>query len=156
VFESEEEEAEWGRTEKVIGCGFDPRQKKVFFTVDSQLLHVVYCKSEEFGTPLYPILAANTEILVVVNMGQSPFKYGPANAQRTPNPCFIRPPLHSPSAAMDYEDSSDLFSMTFDSQILHASAIKGTQSGNNRQAKAADHDPEVELFEIVLEDGRRS
>ena len=154
MFESEEE-TEWGRTEKVIGCGFDPRQKKVFFTVDSQLLHVVHCKSEEFGTPLYPILAANTEILVVVNMGQSLFKYGPANAQRTPNPCFIRPPLNSPSAAMGYEDSSDLFSMTFDTQI--PSAIKGThQSGNNRQAKAADHDPEVELFEIVLEDGRRS
>ncbi|XP_059454835.1 uncharacterized protein LOC132185033 [Corylus avellana] len=154
VFESEEE-AEWGRTEKVIGCGFDPRQKKVFFTVDSQLLHVVHCKSEEFGTPMYPILAANAEILVVVNMGQSLFRYGPANAQRTSNPCFIRPPLNSPAAAMGYEDSSDLFSMTFDSQSLHASAIRGTQNSNNRQAKAPDHDPEVELFEIVLEHGRR-
>jgi hypothetical protein len=41
VFESEE--AECGRTEKVIGCGFDPQQK-VLFTVDSQLLHVVHCK----------------------------------------------------------------------------------------------------------------
>lgn len=152
----ESEDAEWGRRGKVIGCGFDPRQKKVFFTVDSQLLHQVHCKTEEFGTPLYPILAANTHILVVVNMGQSLFKYGPANAQRTPNPCFIRPPLSSPGPALGYEDVSDLFSMTFDSQRLHAYAIKGSQNGNNKQARGSEHEPEVELFEIVLEDGRRS
>ena len=124
MFESEE--AEWG-AEKVIGSGFDPQQKKVFFTVDSQLLHVVHCKSEEFGTPLYPILAANTQILVVVNMGQSLFKY-----------------------------SSNLFSMTSDSQSLHAYAIKGSRNSTNKQAKGSDHKSEVELLEIVLEDGRRS
>jgi hypothetical protein len=153
----EPEEAEWGGTDKVIGCGFDPRQKKVFFTVDSQLLHVVHCKSEEFGTPLCQVLAANTYILVVVNMGQSLFRYGPANAQRTPNPCFTRPPLNSPAAAMGYEDSSDLFSMTFDSQNLHAYAIKGSQNGTNKQPRGSDHhEPEVELIEIVLEDGPRS
>ncbi|GMY28711.1 Concanavalin A-like lectin/glucanase domain containing protein [Fagus crenata] len=154
VYESEE--VEWGRTEKVIGCGFHPRQKKVFFTVDSELVHVVHCKSEEFGTPLYPILAANTDILVLVNMGQSVFKYGPANAHRTPNPCFIHPPLNSPDdATMDYEDSTDLFSMAFDSQYFNAYAVRGSQNGTSKQGKDSDQEGEVELFEIVLEDSGR-
>ncbi|KAF5195337.1 hypothetical protein FRX31_015075 [Thalictrum thalictroides] len=39
VFETEK--AELGSTDRVIGCGFDPGQKKVFFTVDSELVHVV-------------------------------------------------------------------------------------------------------------------
>ncbi|GKV48282.1 hypothetical protein SLEP1_g55104 [Rubroshorea leprosula] len=50
VFGSEKEN--WGKSEKVIGCGSNPRQKKVFFPVDSQLVHVINCKTKEFGTPL--------------------------------------------------------------------------------------------------------
>ncbi|KAM3710350.1 hypothetical protein ACB094_01G024200 [Castanea mollissima] len=153
VFESEE--GEWGTTDKVIGCGFHPKQKKVFFTVDSELVHVVHCKSEEFGTPLYPILAANTDILVLVNMGQSAFKYGPANAQRTPNPCFIHPPLNSPASGMEYEDSTDLFSMTFDSNYFNAYTIRGSQNGTSKHTKDSDQEGEVELFEIVLEESGR-
>ncbi|XP_042491556.1 uncharacterized protein LOC122071297 [Macadamia integrifolia] len=56
---SEAEKTEWDSRDKVIGCGFDPSQKKVFFTVDSELVHVINCKSDEFNFPLYPTLAAN-------------------------------------------------------------------------------------------------
>lgn len=157
VFESEEEE--WGRKDNVIGCGFDPKQKKVFFTLDSKMVRVVHCKSEEFGSPLYPILAANTHTTVLVNMGQSEFKYEPANAQRTANPCFIHPPRdYSLGDDMGYEDSRDLFSMTFDSQWLNTCTIKGTPTATSKRAKGFDEEAaEVELYEIALgESGRIS
>ncbi|KAL0360914.1 UNVERIFIED_CONTAM: hypothetical protein Sradi_3775900 [Sesamum radiatum] len=108
VFESEKDE--WGTSETVIGCGYNPTQKKVFFTIDSQLVHEIHCKTEEFGTPLYPTIAANADITVLVNLGQSPFRFVPANLGRTPNPCFVAPLGTSP--ALGYEDDSkELFSM---------------------------------------------
>ncbi|KAJ9674352.1 hypothetical protein PVL29_023730 [Vitis rotundifolia] len=154
VFESEKEE--WERADKVIGCGFDPSQKKVFFTIDSELVHVVHCKSEEFGSPLYPTLGANTDVEVLVNFGQSMFSYAPANAQRTPNPCFIGPLVNSPAAALGYEDSRELFSMgRIDSQWLNRCT---TKSSLNNGSKALDFDEESEadLFEIVLDRSGRS
>ncbi|KAH7523656.1 hypothetical protein FEM48_Zijuj06G0035100 [Ziziphus jujuba var. spinosa] len=157
VFESEK--AEWGRTDKVIGCGFDPRQKKVFFTVDSELIHVVNCKAEEFGCPLYPTLAANTDILVLVNFGQSVFKYAPANAHRTPNPCFVGPAVNSPAAALGYDDSKELFSMgRIDSQWLNRSTTRGSQNnpGITNRALDFDEESEADLFEIVLDSCGRS
>ncbi|KAJ7966588.1 SPla/RYanodine receptor (SPRY) domain protein [Quillaja saponaria] len=156
VFESEK--AEWGRTDKVVGCGFDPGQKKVFFTLDSELVHVIHCKSEEFGTPLYPTLAANIDILVLVNFGQSMFKYAPANAQRTPNPCFIGPLVNSPAAALGYEDSRELFSMgRIDSQWLNRSTTKGSHNnGVNNRPLDFDEESEADLFEIVLDGSERS
>ncbi|KAL5559072.1 hypothetical protein UlMin_035283 [Ulmus minor] len=152
----ESEKAEWGRTDKVIGCGFDPRQKKVFFTVDSEVIHIINCKSEEFGTPLYPTLAANNDVLVLVNFGQSSFKYGPANAQRTPNPCFIGSVGHSP--ALGYEDSRELFSMgRIDSQWLNRSTTKGSQHpGTTNRPLEFDEESEADLFEIVLDSCGRS
>ncbi|KAJ1431044.1 Concanavalin A-like lectin/glucanase domain superfamily [Sesbania bispinosa] len=157
VFESEK--AEWIGADKVIGCGFDPRQKKVFFTVDSELVHVIHCQSEEFGTPLYPTLAANIDILVLVNNGQSPFKYAPANAQRTPNPCFIAPLVNSPAATLGYEDSKELFSMgRIDSQWLSRSTTKGSHNNGNNNCRTMDFDEESEadLFEIVLDGSGKS
>ncbi|KAI4316680.1 hypothetical protein L6164_024636 [Bauhinia variegata] len=152
VFESEK--AEWVATDKVIGCGFDPRQKKVFFTLDSELVHVVRCQSEEFGCPLYPTLAANIDILVSVNYGQSTFKYAPANAQRTPNPCFIAPLVNSPAATLGYEDSKELFSMgRIDSQWLNRSLIKG---GHSNRVVDFDEESEADLFEIVLDGTEKS
>nr|GEV63422.1 concanavalin A-like lectin/glucanase superfamily [Tanacetum cinerariifolium] len=59
---AELEYEEWGSAEKVIGCGYNPSQKRVFFTIDSKLVREVYCTTEEFGTPLYPTLAANTDV----------------------------------------------------------------------------------------------
>ncbi|GAV88878.1 SPRY domain-containing protein [Cephalotus follicularis] len=157
VFESENEE-ELNRRDKVIGCGFDPREKKVFFTVDSELVHEIHCKTEEFGTPLYPTIAANTDILVLVNFGQSVFKYAPANANRTANPCFIGPLVNSPAAALCYEDSKELFSMgRIDSQWLNRSTVKGSlNSTTNSRGMEFDEESEADLFEIVLEKGARS
>ncbi|KAI4337003.1 hypothetical protein L6164_015465 [Bauhinia variegata] len=156
VFESEK--AEWVATDKVIGCGFDPRLKKVFFTLDSELVHVIHCQSEEFGTPLYPTLAANIDILVSVNFGQSSFKYAPANAQRTPNPCFIAPLVNSPAATLGYEDSKELFSMgRIDSQWLNRSTTKGSHNiGPNNQVVDFDEESEADLFEIVLDGTAKS
>ncbi|KAI9106571.1 hypothetical protein K1719_022099 [Acacia pycnantha] len=151
VFESDK--AEWVGSDKVIGCGFDPRQKKVLFTLDSELVHVIHCQSEEFGTPLYPTLAANIDILVSVNFGQSAFKYAPANAQRTPNPCFIAPLVNSTSNTLGYDDSKELFSMgRIDSQWLNRSATKGSHNGGaNNRVVDFDEESEADLFEIVLD-----
>ncbi|KAI6688073.1 hypothetical protein NL676_024901 [Syzygium grande] len=143
VFESEK--AEWGRTEKVIGCGFDPRQKKVFFTVDSELMHVIHCKTEEYGAPLYPTLAANSDVMVLVNFGQAAFRYGPANTQRTSNPCFIGPLTNSPAATLGYEDSRELFSMgRIDSQWLNQFMSRGSHNHGNNNSRVRDYDDESE------------
>ena len=150
VFESEREE--WGRADTVIGCGYNPSQKKVFFTVDSQLVHEIHCKSEEFGTPLYPTLAANSDITVVVNLGQCAFKYAQANLQRTPNPCFIGPLANSP--VLGYEDSRELFSMgRIDAQWLNRSTTRSTSTPGNNLNRGVEFDEESEgdLFEIVLD-----
>ncbi|WVZ18294.1 hypothetical protein V8G54_005616 [Vigna mungo] len=153
----ESEKAEWVGTDKVIGCGFDPRQKKVFFTIDSDLMHVIHCQTEEFGTPLFPIMAANIDIMVLVNFGQSAFKYAPANAQRTPNPCFIAPLVNSPAATLGYDDSKELFSMgRIDSQWLNRSTTKGSHNNNNNnhnnnRTLDFDEESEADLFEIVID-----
>ncbi|KAG8377565.1 hypothetical protein BUALT_Bualt08G0046400 [Buddleja alternifolia] len=154
VFDSVKDE--WGRSDKVIGCGYNPSQKKVFFTVDSLLVHEIHCQTEVFGSPLYPTLAANSVTMVLVNLGQSPFKFMPANLQRTCNPCFIGPLENSPSVG--YEDSKELFSMgRIDAQWLQRSA---TRSNNNtvNSIKALEYDQESEgdLFEIVLDSTGRS
>ncbi|XP_044510024.1 uncharacterized protein LOC123228639 [Mangifera indica] len=154
----ESEKTEWGRADKVIGCGFDPGQKKVFFTVDTELVHVIHCKSEEFGSPLYPTIAANYDVMVLVNFGQSAFTYAPANAQRTSNPCFIGPLVNSPAAALGYEDSKELFSMgRIDSQWLNRSTTKaGNGPGNHDRRSDFDEESEADLFEIVLDRTGRS
>lgn len=140
--------------DKVIGCGYDPRQKKVFFTIDSELVHVIHCKSEEFGSPLYPTIAANVDVLVLVNFGQSAFTYTAANANRTSNPCFIGPVVNSSpaaAAALGYEDSKELFSMgRIDSQWLNRSS---TKCGHNNAASEFDEESEADLFDIVLDGG---
>lgn len=154
---SESEKDEWGgRTDKVIGCGYNPSQKKVFFTVDSQLAHEIHCKSEEFSSPLYPTIAANTEFVVLVNLGQSPFKFAPANLQRTQNPCFIGPLATSP--ALGYDDSKELFSMgRIDSLWLQRSANRSNNNTvNSIKALEYDQDSEGDLFEIVLDSTGRS
>ncbi|CAJ2640961.1 uncharacterized protein LOC123917319 [Trifolium pratense] len=151
VFESEK--AEWIGTDKVIGCGFDPRQKKVFFTLDSELMHVIHCQTEEFSTPLYPTLAANIDIMVLVNFGQNAFKYAPANAQRTPNPCFVSPLVNSPT--IGYDDSKELFSMgRIDSQWHNRTTTKG--SHNNNSTMDSDEESDADLFEIVIDRSGKS
>lgn len=155
----ESEKAQWAGTNTIAGCGFDPRMKKVFFTLGSELVHVIHCQSVEFGTPLFPTLAANTDIEVLVNFGQSAFKYAPANANRTPNPCFIAPLVYSSGATLGYDDSKELFSMgRIDSQWLNQSTPKGNHSSNvnNNRASEFDEESEADLFEIVLDGSEKS
>ncbi|KAL5074745.1 hypothetical protein RYX36_013729 [Vicia faba] len=158
VFESEK--ADWIGTDKVIGCGFDPRQKKVFFTLDSELMHVIHCQTEEFSTPLYPTLAANIDITVLVNFGQNAFKYAPANAQRTPNPCLVSPLVNSPAATIGYDDSRELFSMgRIDSQWLNRTTNKGSHNNNNVNNSSTmdfDQESEADLFEIAIDGSGKS
>lgn len=152
VFESGKEDEV--KTGKVIGCGFDPRKKKVYFTVDSELVHEINCKSEEFGMPLYPVLATNIDISVLVNLGQSKFSYPPANSYRTPNPCFICPVANSSPTAFRYEDSKELFSMgRIDAEWLsHSATTKSTVSNSSDHYYNEEEEvPEAELFEIVLD-----
>ncbi|KAG2330151.1 hypothetical protein Bca52824_001331 [Brassica carinata] len=151
----ESEKHEWAKENKVVGCGYDPRKKKVYFTVNSHLAHVINCKAEEFGTPLYPILTSNTEAIVLINLGQSPFYYGPANGQRTPNPCG--------SAVAGLEDSKELFSIgRLDSQYLRNFFISRGNSeviasgrtilGHSHRRKLDyDEESDADLFEIALE-----
>ncbi|XP_077210092.1 uncharacterized protein LOC143845598 [Tasmannia lanceolata] len=155
----EAKEADWRKKNKVIGCGFDPHRKKVFFTVDSKLVHEIHCKSEEFSCPLYPIVASNIDVTVVVNMGQIPFKYNAANSQRTSNPCFLRPlPNRSPESALGYEeDSRELFSMRrIGSRWRSTNSNSTTNTNNTPNTNNGNHDDiaesEADLFEIVLDD----
>ncbi|XP_042009312.1 uncharacterized protein LOC121757929 [Salvia splendens] len=137
------ENGEWGRTGNVIGCGFDPNQKRVFFTLNSKLVYEIRCKREEFGHPLYPTLTANGDVSVVVNLGQSPFKYGPANSRRTQNPCFMNKNASTDTAPFNELDSQELFSM---------GKIDGKwkQWCNEEYNKTeCDHMSEADLFEIV-------
>ncbi|XP_023728462.1 uncharacterized protein LOC111876170 [Lactuca sativa] len=153
---TDSESNEWGTTEKVVGCGYNPNQKKVFFTVDSKLVHEVHCMAEEFETPLYPTLAANTDVTVLVNFGQSVFKYTQANLHRTPNPCFIGPLGSSP--VLGYDDSKELFSMgRIDSHWLDRSAKRSVQyyGSVNRGMSDYDESSEGDLFEIVLDNNSR-
>ncbi|PWA59833.1 SPRY domain, Concanavalin A-like lectin/glucanase domain protein [Artemisia annua] len=147
---TESEIERWEKTEKVIGCGYNPSQRKVFFTLDSKLVHEIICKEEEYGTPLYPTIAANSDVTVLVNFGQSTFKYEPANLQRTQNPCFI-----GPTANSSYEDSKELFSMgRIDSQWLNQSITRGAQYNinvNKGKTKDCDEASEADLFEIVID-----
>ncbi|XP_076939636.1 uncharacterized protein LOC143608503 [Bidens hawaiensis] len=143
---------EWGRVEKVIGCGYSPCQKKVYFTVDGKLVREVHCTTEEFKTPLYPILAANGSVTVVVNFGQSVFKYTQANLHRTPNPCFIGQSASSP--IIGFEDSRELFSMgRIDAHWLDQSTKRSEQyfGSINREMSDYDESSDGDLFEIVLD-----
>ncbi|XP_021726811.1 uncharacterized protein LOC110693937 [Chenopodium quinoa] len=162
VFESEKED--WAKTGKVIGCGFDPRKKEVYFTADSELVHLIHCKSEDFGRPLYPVMATNIGITMLVNLGQSSFNYLPANAHRTPNPCFIGPVVNSSATTLGYEDSKELFSMgRIDAEWhSHSATTKSTVCYNsdlyNTRINKMDEyedETEAEFIEIVLDSTKR-
>lgn len=111
----------WGVVNIVIGCGFDPENRRVYYTLNGKQVYSLTCKFIEFSNPLYPIIAANYDVTVLVNLGQSAFEYAPANDQRVVDPCFKRPLFPSPQKThvVLYEDSGDPFSMgKLDSQWL--------------------------------------
>jgi hypothetical protein len=94
--------------------------------------------------------------MVLVNFGQNAFKYAPANAQRTPNPCFVSPLVNSP--IIGYDDSKELFSMgRIDSQWLNRTTTKGSHhNGNNNSTMDFDEESDADLFEIVIDGSRKS
>ncbi|CAA7406984.1 unnamed protein product [Spirodela intermedia] len=156
-----EKKTQWGAVNRIIGCGFNPRKKTVFFTVDSLLLHVVRCNSDAFRCPLYPAMAANVDVVASVNLGQRPFKYAPANARRLPAKPALASPLPSePSPRIGYDDSGELFSMARiqDSLWLPGSRKRTPLSGSRRTAAGDEEearwdcsgDAESDLFEISL------
>ncbi|KAG6438117.1 hypothetical protein SASPL_103053 [Salvia splendens] len=108
----------------------NPGQRKVFFTVDSKVVHEVHCKTEDYCAPLYPTLTSNGDTVVLVNLGQSPFSFEPANLQRSLNPCFM-----GASPALGSNNNT-------------VSSIKSLQE--------YDQESEGDLFEIVLESSGRS
>ncbi|PIN26146.1 hypothetical protein CDL12_01101 [Handroanthus impetiginosus] len=148
---SESENYEWGTAENVIGCGYNPHQKKVFFTIDSQQIHEIHCKTEVFGTPLYPTIATNTDVTVLVNFGQSPFKFLPGNLQRIPNPCFVR--HHPNSPVLGFEDSKELFSI---GRIDWSNSRRNNNTVNSIKSIEFDRESESDLFEIALDRTRAS
>lgn len=140
----------WGMVNTTVGCGFDPHLKKIFFTVDGQCVYELVTSSSEFGKPLYPTVAANYDVTVLINFGQSPFEYALANADRVLDPCFRRPySRSSKSNGSMIEDSGDLFSMgRVDSQWCMGISSPGSEDLQHRHVLS---EAESDLFEIVLD-----
>jgi len=162
VYESDK--SSWAGVDKVVGCGFEPAKRKVFFTVDGQLVHAVSCNAEAFSSPLYPVLASSFDVMALVNLGQGKFRYAPANARRTANPCFVRAASAvddarggSGSMGLDFDDSGELFSMgRVDSGWLETAKVsrsrKESIGGSGAASVVGDPEPESDLFEIPLRD----
>lgn len=160
VFESER--AVWACANRVIGCGFEPARKRVFFTVDANLTHVIRCTSEAYGSPLYPVLAADSDAMLLVNLGQAPFKYAPANAARTQNPCFIRHPSADAGGGQPAGsvDSRELFSVSrMEAEWLERDRRSQRRNNSNSSSNSKksngnlddNYDAESDLFEISLQ-----
>nr|CAB3450372.1 unnamed protein product [Digitaria exilis] len=162
VYESEK--SSWAGVDKVVGCGFEPSKRKVFFTVDGQLVHAVSCNAEAFSSPLYPVLASSFDVMALVNLGQGKFRYAPANARRTANPCFVRAASGvdarggggSGSMGLDFDDSGELFSMgRVDSgwmETLRMAKSRKESVAGSGAASVGDPEGESDLFEISLRD----
>ncbi|KAI5075062.1 hypothetical protein GOP47_0011023 [Adiantum capillus-veneris] len=139
----------WGAVKTTVGCGFDPLAKKVYFTADGAHVYDLLASSIEFGYPLFPIVAANYDVKLLINFGQSPFEYAPANSHRVSDPCFRRPNSRSAKNGFVNEDSGDLFSMgRIDSQWF-----TGVQSPTSEdlQHRHVFSEADSDLFEIVLD-----
>ncbi|KAM0832963.1 hypothetical protein ACQ4PT_064566 [Festuca glaucescens] len=151
VYESDK--SSWAGVDKVVGLGFEPTKRKVYFTVDGQQVHKVSCNADAFSSPLYPVLASSFDVMALVNLGQNKFRYAPANARRTANPCFVRSASlgdgRSGSVGLDFDDESgELFSMgRVDSGWTDTSLVSKSRKDNGG---AGDLDPESDLFEISL------
>ena len=102
----------WGAVNTVIGCGFDPEKRSVYYTLNGKQVYSLTCKLDEFINPLYPIIAANYDVTVLINLGQCAFEYAPANDQRMADPCFKRPlfPSSQKKYQMSYMNTVVIFS----------------------------------------------
>lgn len=140
----------WGTVKTTVGCGFDPRVKRVYFTINGELVHEALLKSADFSNPLYPTIASNYDVTVLINLGQKSFEYAPANITRVANPCcrILQARPSKNGSFFDDDLSSDLFSMgRFDSQWLSDLEYTNTQELHRHDHSEAESD----LFEIVLD-----
>ncbi|CAK9198627.1 unnamed protein product, partial [Sphagnum troendelagicum] len=140
---------QYGGVKTIVGCGFEPRKKKVYFTINGELIHEATLKGNEFGKPLYPTLASNFDVTLLVNLGQSSFHYMPANVGRIANPsCQL---LQSITTVNDmyHNDGADLFSMG----QLHSHWLSELEYANSPdfQHHHVLSEAESDLFEIVLD-----
>ncbi|KAH9297273.1 hypothetical protein KI387_028955 [Taxus chinensis] len=148
-------EQAWGDVKTIVGCGFDPANGRVFYTMNGEQVHCLTCNSDEFHHPMYPTITANYDVTVLVNFGQSQFKYLPANDQRVANPCMKRP-LQSNSvnflSRSVYEDSGDLFSIG----RIDAQWLGNLESSNSdMQHKHVYSETDSEFFEIHLDENNK-
>ncbi|KAJ6806130.1 uncharacterized protein M6B38_177560 [Iris pallida] len=152
---SESNKTEWATVDKVIGCGFSPSRKKVYFTIDSELVHVIRCNSEVYKSPLYPILASNSDVTIVVNLGQVAFKYVPANSHRTANPCFLQSsPSYSCHSVGAYEDSREFFSVGMqDAECSDYAAANGKSNskGSTKSSKRIKYNWDEESVNLDVD-----
>ncbi|MCO5578562.1 hypothetical protein L7F22_032406, partial [Adiantum nelumboides] len=130
----------------IVGCGFDPAARRLFFTLNGEMMEEITLPSVtdisqdgatgqgaatgldsmmEFTTsPLFPTIGANYSVTLTANFGQAAFAYAAANVQRVPDPCFRRPAQGGKGGG---EDSADLFSMgRIDSEWLAAEVAGGS------------------------------
>ena len=138
----------WNVVNTTIGCGFDPTSKNVFFTLNGELVYEINALGTEFGHPLFPTVAANYDVTLLVNFGQCSFSYAHANRHRIADPGFRQ---RSAKNVVMIEDSGDLFSMgRIDSRWFE---VRFPSMGGSHPLglDAADSD----LFEIVLDNSRR-
>jgi len=85
-----------GAMNTIIGCSFDPENIRIYYTLNGKQVYSLTCKLDEFSNPLYPIIATNYDVTVLVTLGQSTFEYALANDHRVVDPCFKRPIFPSP------------------------------------------------------------
>ncbi|KAJ7567169.1 hypothetical protein O6H91_02G134700 [Diphasiastrum complanatum] len=127
-----------------LGCGYYPPSKKVFFTLNGELMAEVIGTESEFGQPLYVAVGSNFDTTVMVNFGQAPFVYGPANNQRAANPSGWKPFL---KFSKSRENSGDFFTMsTVDSRPSDSTTFEETEHSH-----AFSVTDSSDCFEIVLE-----
>eukprot|EP00252_Welwitschia_mirabilis_P008794 TRINITY_DN20975_c0_g1_i1.p1 TRINITY_DN20975_c0_g1~~TRINITY_DN20975_c0_g1_i1.p1 ORF type:complete len:458 (-),score=32.28 TRINITY_DN20975_c0_g1_i1:172-1545(-) len=136
----------WGTVNNIVGCGYSPANRKIFYTLNGEKVCNLTCKSKDFSHPLYPTVAANYDVTVLINFGQSRFEYDPANAHRVPDPCFQKVKKLQTSP---YEDSGDLFSIgKSDSQWFGQS---GQCISQDLHTRSLTSEADSDLFEIVLD-----
>lgn len=139
----------WGALKTTVGCGFDPQKKKVYFTLNGELVHEATLKSADFGNPLYPTVASNYDVTILVNFGQRTFDYVPANIGRVANPSCGLLQARSSKNGTFFDDSGDMFSMGgLDSQWLSELEYTNAQELQHRHVLS---EAESDLFEIVLD-----
>ncbi|KAH9300592.1 hypothetical protein KI387_012175 [Taxus chinensis] len=124
----------WRAARSIIGCGFNPNTRCIFFTINGTWVRTVMCKTVDFGSPLYPTISANYDVTILVNFGQQSFCYDDANLGR----------VFNPSSLNCLEDSREFFSIDRIDPLWFAEKM-GWQGKNVGEVEESD------LFEIVLD-----